>query len=66
MFRALCAHHQEVTFVLYSIWHHHNEKSEWSNITKIQFYKYDHMAVKFTYKFFGCDYCILLTIPDAV
>ena len=23
MFRALCAHHQEVKFVLYSIWYHH-------------------------------------------
>jgi len=24
MFRALCAHHQEVKIVLYSIWYHHN------------------------------------------
>ena len=24
MFRALCAHHQEVKTVLYSIWYHHN------------------------------------------
>ena len=23
MFRALCAHHQEVKIVLYSIWHYH-------------------------------------------
>jgi len=23
MFRALCAHHQEVKVVLYSIWYHH-------------------------------------------
>jgi len=23
MFRALCAHHQEVKTVLYSIWYHH-------------------------------------------
>jgi len=23
MFRALCARHQEVKFVLYSIWYHH-------------------------------------------
>jgi len=23
MFRALCAHHQVVEIVLYSIWHHH-------------------------------------------
>jgi len=27
MFRALCAHHQEVTIVLYSIWCHHT--SNW-------------------------------------
>jgi len=25
MFRALCAHHQEVKTVLYSIWYHHTE-----------------------------------------
>ena len=24
MFRALCAHHQEVKIVLYSIWYHHS------------------------------------------
>jgi len=23
MFQALCAHHQEVKIVLYSIWYHH-------------------------------------------
>ena len=23
MFRALCAHHQEVKIVLYSLWYHH-------------------------------------------
>jgi len=26
MFRALCAHHQVVKFVLYSIWYHHTYK----------------------------------------
>ena len=35
MFRALCVHHQEVKIVLYSIWYHHTETSEWSKITKI-------------------------------
>ena len=35
MFRALCAHHQVVKTVLYSIWYHHTETSEWSKITKI-------------------------------
>ena len=62
MFRALCAHHQEVKIVLYSIWYHHTETSEWSQITKIQFYKYEHIVVKLMYEFFGCYYCILLTI----
>jgi hypothetical protein len=62
MFRALCAHHQEVKIVLYSIWHRHTETSEWSKITKTQFYKYEHIVVKFMCEFFGCDYCILLTI----
>ena len=62
MFRALCAHHQEVKIVLYSIWYHHTETSEWSKITKIQFYKYEQIVVKFMYEFFGCDYSILRTV----
>jgi len=62
MFRALCAHHQEVKIVLHSIWYHHTETSEWSKITEIQFYKYEHIVVKFMYEFFRCDCCILLTI----
>ena len=40
MFRALCAYHQEVKIVLHSIWYHHTETTEWSKITKIQFYKW--------------------------
>ena len=35
MFRAPCAHRQEVKIVLYSLWYHHTETSEWSKITKI-------------------------------
>ena len=62
MFQAPCAHHQEVKIVLQSIWYHHTETSEWSKITKIQFYKYEHKAVKFMCEFFRCDYCILLTV----
>jgi len=38
MFRALCAHHQEVKIALYSLWYRHTETSEWSKVTKIQFY----------------------------
>jgi len=49
-------------YVLYSIWYHHTETSEWSKITNIQFYEYEHIVVKFMYEFFGCDYFILRTI----
>jgi hypothetical protein len=61
MFWALCAHHQEIKIVLCSIWYRHTERSEWSKITKTQFYKYEHI-VKFMYEFFGCDYCVLLVL----
>jgi hypothetical protein len=63
-----CAHHQEVKIVLYSLWYYHTGTSEWSKITKItiiakiQFYKYEHIVVKLMCEFFGCDYCVLLTI----
>jgi len=30
MFQALYAHHQEVKIVLYSIWYHHTETSEFT------------------------------------
>jgi len=59
MFRASCAYRQEVKTVLYSLWYHHTETSEWSKITritkitKIQFYKYEHIVVKFVCEFFG-------------
>ena len=58
------AHRQEAKIVLYSLWYHHTETSEWSKITKItkitkiQFCKYEHIVVKFMCEFFGCDYCI--------
>jgi len=39
MFRALCAHHQEVKIVLYSICYRHTETNEWSKILeKFVFY----------------------------
>ena len=63
MYRAPCAHHQEVKIVLYSIWYHLTETSEWSKITKIQFCKYEHIVVKFMCENFGCDYCVLLSQP---
>ena len=62
MFRAPCAHHQEVKIALHSLWYHHTETSEWSKITKTQFYKCEQIIVKFMCEFFGCDYCVLLTI----
>ena len=49
---SICAHRQEGKIVLYSLWYHHTVTREWSKITKttkitkIQFYKYEHMAVK--------------------
>ena len=66
MFRAPCADRQEVKIVLYSIWYRHTETREWSKIAKItkmtKIYKYEHIVVKFMCEFFGCDYCVLLTI----
>jgi len=43
-----CAHHQEVKIALHSLWYNHTETSEWSKITKIQFYKYEQIH-KFYY-----------------
>ena len=41
------ARHQEVKIALHSLWYHHTETSEWSKITKIQFYKYKQIVAKF-------------------
>ena len=57
-----CAHRQEVKISLHSLWYHHTETSEWSKITKINFYKYEQIVVKFMCEFFACDYCVLLTV----
>ena len=60
MFREPCAHRQEfkIVRVLYSLWYHYTETSEWSKITKItkitKIYKYEHIVVKFMCEFFGC------------
>jgi len=66
MFRAPCAHRQEVKILLYSLCYHHTETSEWSKITKItkvtKIYKYEHIVVKYLCEIFGCDYCLLLTV----
>jgi len=34
MFRALCAHHQEVKIVLHSIWYHHT--SRWPSRAQVE------------------------------
>jgi len=54
MFRALCAHHQEVKIVLYNLWYHHTETSEWSKITKIDFSNFRPLT------------CFSVMIPEAV
>ena len=76
MFRAPCAHHQPIKIVLYSLWYHHTETSEWSKIAKIQFYKYEQIAVKFYYYLFMFKElyfsnfrpltCFSVMIPEAV
>jgi len=35
------AYHQEVKIALHSLWYHHTKTSDWSKVTKIQFYKYE-------------------------
>ena len=62
MFRALLCSSSGGQIVLYKTWYRHTKTSEWSKISKIQFYKYEQLVVKFMYEFFGCDYCILLII----
>ena len=53
------AHLQETKIVLYSLWYHHTETSEWSKITKttkitkIQFYKYEHTEENLCVNFSG-------------
>ena len=48
------AHRQEAKIVLYNLWYHHTETSEWSKITKItkiQFYKYEHISFTAMYSY---------------
>ena len=77
-----CSHRQEVKIVLYSLWYHHTEKSEWSKITKItkiskiQFYKYEHIVVKLLIELYFSNFsyfsnfrpltCFSVMIPEAV
>jgi len=36
MFRALCAHHQEVKIVLHSIWYHHTCRCTGSQVHRLR------------------------------
>ena len=56
------AHRQEAKIVLYSLWYHHTETSEWSKITKIQFYKYEHIVVKLMCEIFRVLLLCITTI----
>jgi len=47
VFRALLCSSSGGQIMLYSIWYRHTETNEWSKITKIQFYKYEHLVVIF-------------------
>jgi len=59
-----CAHHQEVKIALRSLWDHHTEISEWSKITKIQFYKYEQIELYFSN--IRPLTCFSVIIPEAV
>ena len=62
-----CAHRQEVKIVLYSLWYHHTETSEWSKITeitkitKIRFCKYFS-----NFSYFRPLTCFSVMIPVAI
>ena len=66
-----CSHRQEVRIVLYSLWYHHTETSEWSKIikitkiTKIQFYKYFLLYFSYFSNFRQLT-CFIMMIPEAV
>ena len=49
---SICARHQEVKIALHSFWYHHTETSEWYKVTKIQFYEYEEIVVKFMCEFY--------------
>ena len=54
MFRALCAHHQEVKIVLYSIWYHHT--CRWPSREQVLSQPAHRMA---TYRCDDTRYCII-------
>ena len=66
------AHHQEVRIALHGLWYHHTETSEWSKITKIQFYKYEQIEfiillfIELYFSNFRPLTCFSVMIPEAV
>jgi len=60
-----CALHQEVKIALHSLWYHHTETSEWSKITKIQFY-YLFIFIELYVSNFRPLTCFSVMIPEAV
>ena len=64
------AHHQEVKIVLYNLWYHHTETSEWSKITKIT--KITKILIELYFSNFSYFSnfrplaCFSVMIPDAV
>ena len=67
MFRAPCAHRQEVKLYytasgIIILKQESGLKLLKKKIKITKMYKYDHIVVKFMCEFFGCDYCVLLTI----
>ena len=45
MFQALLCSSSGGQIALHSLWYHHTETSEWSKITKIQFYIYIYIHI---------------------
>jgi len=48
-----CAYHQDVKIAVHNLWYRHTETCEWSEISKIQFYKYEQIVVKYMCEFSG-------------
>jgi len=57
MFRALCAHHQEVKIVLYSIWYHHT--SRWPSGAQVEGELSQPVHGAATYRFDDTRCCII-------
>ena len=49
-------------FSPFAVKHHTSEPHSTTGLIMNLFYKYEYTVVKFMYEFFGCDYCISLTI----